>query len=109
MDIFGKVIAIAKADAPITTSDGRSMNLYDVTISVPEVHSMQTSGQPYIEGRVITASVFQPVNMELDLAVGAHIAAFINVTSKFNQTNNRYFNRVSLVRFVDLAKIEWNW
>lgn len=109
MDIFGKIKAVGKAEETFRTGDGRNLNLYEVTISVPEARAGQANGTPYIEGRLITASLFLPVNMVCNLVEGTHIAASINISSKFVQEKNRYFPRLTLVRYVDLAQINWEW
>jgi len=109
MDIFGKVIAVNAQPEPITMSDGRQVSIYDVTLSVPVVRTGQASGTPYVEGQLITASLFLNQGEKCNIYKGLHVAACINITSKFLQEKGRYFNRVNLVRYVDLGGISWAW
>lgn len=109
MDIFAKVIAVNEQQDGYTANDGRQLRIIEVTLSIPEVRSGQANGTPYVEGRLITASLFLNHGEQCTLGKGMHIVANIGISSKFLPEKNRYFNRVNLVKYIDLGSIEWKW
>lgn len=109
MDVLGKVIAVNEQQETFVGNDGRQLRIFEVTLSVPQVRAGQASGQPYVEGQTITASMFLKPGEACNLAVGDFICAYVAISSKLLADKGRWFNRVNLVRFVNMKDIQWNW
>lgn len=109
MHVFANVVAVSQPSEPKVTSDGRKYSIVDVTLSIPEVRTGQTTGSPYLDGQLITASLFLNDNEKCNLLRDHKIVAELHFKSVLNSDQSRYFNSIRILRYVNLADIHWSW